>query len=42
MPATAQPYPGPVADLQEQFIDITPDNLNISVSTPPAVNETLC
>jgi hypothetical protein len=32
--ATAQPYTGPVADLQEQYINITPDSLNISCSTP--------
>ncbi len=32
--ATAQPYTGPVANLQEQYINVTPDNLNISVSTP--------
>jgi len=32
--ATAQPYTGPVSGLQEQYIDITPDNLNITVSTP--------
>jgi phospholipase/lecithinase/hemolysin len=34
IPATAQPYAGPVAGLQEEYIDITTDNLNISVSTP--------
>jgi Ca2+-binding RTX toxin-like protein len=32
--ATAQPYVGPVSGLQEQFIDVTPDSVNISVSTP--------
>ncbi len=32
--ATAQPYTGPVGGLQEQYINVTPDNLNISVSTP--------
>ena len=32
--ATAQAYPGPVADLREQYVNITPDSLNISVSTP--------
>jgi Ca2+-binding RTX toxin-like protein len=32
--AIAQPYTGPVANLQEQYINVTPDNLNISVSTP--------
>jgi Ca2+-binding RTX toxin-like protein len=30
----AQPYSGPVAGLQEQYINITPDSLNISVITP--------
>jgi Ca2+-binding RTX toxin-like protein len=34
VPAAAQPYTGPVANLQEQYINITTDNLNISVSTP--------
>jgi len=34
MPATAQPYNGPVAGLQEQYVNITSDNLNMSVSTP--------
>jgi phospholipase/lecithinase/hemolysin len=29
-----QPYTGPVSALQQQFIDVTPDSLNISVSTP--------
>jgi V8-like Glu-specific endopeptidase len=32
--ATAQAYPGPVADLREQYVNITPDSLNIRVSTP--------
>ncbi len=32
--ATAQPYTGPVAGLQEQYLNISPDSLNISVSTP--------
>jgi Matrixin len=32
--ATAEPYTGPVAGLQEQYINITNDSLNISVSTP--------
>ena len=32
--ATADPYDGPVARLQEQYINITSDNLNIAVSTP--------
>jgi V8-like Glu-specific endopeptidase len=34
LPATAQPYTGPVAGLQEQYINATSDSLNISVSTP--------
>ena len=34
VPATAQPYTGPVAGLQEQYVNITSDSLNISVSTP--------
>jgi hypothetical protein len=29
-----QPYTGPVAGLQSQYINITSDNLNVSVSTP--------
>src|SRR5262249_30504738 len=32
--ATAQPYVGPVSGPQEQFIFVTPDSVNISVSTP--------
>jgi Matrixin len=32
--AAAEPYTGPVAGLQEQYINITNDSLNISVSTP--------
>jgi V8-like Glu-specific endopeptidase len=32
--ATAQPYTGPVAGLQEQYINVTSDNLNISAGTP--------
>jgi hypothetical protein len=32
--ATAQPYTGPVSGLQEQFISITPDSLNITTTTP--------
>jgi serralysin len=32
--AVAQTYTGPVAGLQEQYINITSDNLNISASTP--------
>ena len=34
VPATAQSYTGPVAGLQEQYVNITCDSLNISVSTP--------
>jgi serralysin len=34
IPATAQGYNGPVAGLQEQYINVTSDSLNISVSTP--------
>jgi Ca2+-binding RTX toxin-like protein len=34
VPATAQPYTGPVAGLQEQYVNITSDSVNISVSTP--------
>ena len=32
--AQGQPYTGPVANVQRQYINITPDNLNVSVSTP--------
>ena len=32
--AAAQPYTGPVIGLQEQYINIAADNLNISVGTP--------
>jgi hypothetical protein len=32
--ATAQLYAGPVAGLQEQYINVTSDSLNIGVSTP--------
>ncbi len=32
--AQGQPYTGPVGTLQRQYIDITPDNLNVTVSTP--------
>ena len=32
--ATAQPYTGPVSGLQNEYINITSDSLNISVSTP--------
>jgi hypothetical protein len=34
IPAVADTYTGPVAGLQEQYINITPDSLNISTSTP--------
>ena len=30
----SQPYTGPVGDLQQQYINITPDNLNIFATTP--------
>jgi serralysin len=33
-PATAQIYVGPVASLQDQYINISTENLNISASTP--------
>jgi V8-like Glu-specific endopeptidase len=32
--ATVQPYSGPVAGLQEQYVNLTSDSLDISVSTP--------
>ncbi len=32
--AQGQPYTGPVGDVQRQYINLTPDNLNVSVSTP--------
>ena len=32
--AQGQPYTGPVGNVQRQYINVTPDNLNISVSTP--------
>ena len=32
--AVGQPYTGPVSNLQQQYINITPDSLNISVNTP--------
>ena len=32
--AAAQPYAGPVGGLQEQYINLTSDSLNISVNTP--------
>jgi V8-like Glu-specific endopeptidase len=32
--ATNVPYSGPVAGLQNEYINVTPDNLNIAVSTP--------
>jgi hypothetical protein len=34
IPAVADAYTGPVAGLQQQYINITSDNLNISTSTP--------
>jgi serralysin len=34
VPAVAQPYTGPVSGLQEQYVNITADNLNITASTP--------
>ncbi len=33
-PAVAQTYTGPVSGLQEQYINIIPDNLDITVTTP--------
>jgi phospholipase/lecithinase/hemolysin len=32
--AEGQPYTGPAIGLQQEYVAITPDNLNISVSTP--------
>jgi phospholipase/lecithinase/hemolysin len=32
--ASGQPYTGPVSDLQQQYINITSDSLNIGVTTP--------
>ncbi len=32
--AQGQPYTGPVGSVQRQYINITPDNLNVTVSTP--------
>lgn len=32
--ATAQPYSGPVAGLANEYIAVTPDSLNITVTTP--------
>ena len=32
--AQGQPYTGPVGSLQQQYINITPDSLNITASTP--------
>jgi parallel beta-helix repeat protein len=29
-----QPYSGPVADLQQEYLNLTPDNINISTATP--------
>jgi hypothetical protein len=34
IPATAQPYAGPVSGLQDEYINVTSDFLNISVITP--------
>jgi Ca2+-binding RTX toxin-like protein len=34
VPATAQPYTGPVSGLQNEYININSDSLNISVNTP--------
>jgi Ca2+-binding RTX toxin-like protein len=34
VPATVQPYTGPVAGLQEQYVNFTSDSLNISATTP--------
>ena len=34
IPATPQPYTGPVNGLQDQYISISSDSLNVSVSTP--------
>jgi V8-like Glu-specific endopeptidase len=34
VPVGATPYAGPVAGLQEQFVDISSDNLNVTASTP--------
>ncbi len=34
MPATGQPYTGPVSGIQYEYINITSDSLNISASTP--------
>jgi V8-like Glu-specific endopeptidase len=34
LPATAQSYTGPVAGLQDQYVNITSDSLNIGVNTP--------
>lgn len=30
----SQPYSGPVAGVQHQFVDITPDSINVTASTP--------
>ncbi len=32
--AHGQPYTGPVGDVQRQYINVTPDNLNVTVSAP--------
>ena len=34
MSAAAQAYAGPVSGLQEQYVNITPDSLNLAVNTP--------
>jgi Ca2+-binding RTX toxin-like protein len=34
VPATAQPYSGPVSGLTSEYINITSDSLNMSVGTP--------
>lgn len=34
LPASSQPYTGPVGALQQQYINITPDSLNITAATP--------
>ncbi len=33
-PPAVQFYPGPVSGVQTEYVNITPDNLNVSVSTP--------
>jgi lysophospholipase L1-like esterase len=34
LPAVAQTYSGPVAGLSSEYMNVTPDNLNITASTP--------